>query len=78
MNSVAFGIEPDGFGPFNATVDLYDLNFNLLGSFIFSGDTQPCGSSCYTGTEPFIGIGDTTGGNIAAVVITMDSRRLRD
>ncbi len=71
VNSVAFGIEPNLFGPFNATVDLFDLNGAVLGSFIFSGNTQPC-SNCYTGTEPFIGIADTTGGNIGAVVITMD------
>jgi hypothetical protein len=72
VNSVAFGLEPNSFGAFNATVDLYDLNLNLLGSFIFSGNTQPCGNSCYTGTEPFIGIADTTGGNIGAIVITVD------
>jgi PEP-CTERM motif len=73
VSSVGFGIEPDGFGPFTAFVDLYDVNLNLLGSFQFSGDSPMCGNSCYTGTEMFIGIGDTSGGNIGAIVINTDS-----
>ncbi len=73
VSSVGFGIEPDGFGPFTAFVDLYDTNLNLLGSFSFSGDSEICDPDCYNGAEMFIGIGDTSGGNIGAIVINTDS-----
>jgi len=67
--SIGFGIQADAFGPFTATVDLLDINGNLIGSLSFNGDSF----FSEAGDNLFIGIGDTTGANIAAIVISTDS-----
>ena len=71
--SVGFGIEPNSFGPFTVRVDLYDVSSNPIGSVSFSANETICGSNCFQGDEFFVGIGDTTGVNIGAIVINSDT-----
>ncbi len=67
--SIGFGIQADLFGPFTATVDLFDISGNPIGSFSFDGVS----SFTEAGDNLFIGLGDTSGMNIGAVVISTDS-----
>ena len=67
--SVGFGIQTDAYGPFTATVVLYDTSFNVLGTFTFNGNSF----FSEAGDNLFIGIGDTTGVNIGAIAIYSDS-----
>ena len=69
VGSVGFGIQADVAGPFVATVVLYDSGANVIGTFSFNGDSF----FSEAGDNLFIGIGDTTGANIAAIAISTDS-----
>ena len=69
VQSVGFGIQTDLFGPFTASVDLFDIHHNLLGSFSFNGDSE----FTEAGDNLFIGLGDTTANNIASILISTDS-----
>jgi hypothetical protein len=69
VNSIGFGIQADLFGPFTATVDVFDVHGNMIGSLSFNGNSF----FSEAGDNLFIGIGDTSGGNIGAVEIFTDS-----
>jgi hypothetical protein len=67
--SIGFGIQADLYAPFTATVDMFDINGNPIGSLSFNGNSF----FSEAGDNLFIGIGDTTGANIASFVISTDS-----
>jgi hypothetical protein len=67
VGSFGFGIETDLAAPFTATVFAYDSTGALLFSDAFNG---LAGTGCNCGNELFIGMGDTTGVNINAIVIS--------
>jgi PEP-CTERM motif len=69
VGSIGFSIQADLYGPFRATVDLFDTGGNALGSFSFSGSSD--GSQ--NGSALFIGIGDQSGVNIGFFEISTDS-----
>lgn len=70
VNSVGFSIEADLIAPFTFTVDLFDVNGNSLFSYTNNGNFG-CGFA--NGCVSFVGIGDTTGGNIGSIVISTNS-----
>ncbi len=71
VTSIGFGIQADLFGPFTATVELFDVHGNPIpgGTFGFAGDSF----FSEAGDNLFIGIGDLSGNNIGGVLISTDS-----
>jgi hypothetical protein len=70
VSSVGFNIEADLVAPFTYTVNLYDTGGNALFSYTNNGNWG-CGFS--NGCVSFVGIGDLTGQNIGAIVISTNS-----
>jgi len=67
VESFGFGIETHLSGPFTATVQAYGVNGAPLFADTFSGVS---GGALGTGSELFIGMGDTAGGNIGSILIS--------
>jgi hypothetical protein len=67
--SIGFNIQADLWGPFSATLAVFDSSFNPLGSLTLPGtsDGNPNGSAL------FLGLGDLSGANIGIVLIGTDS-----
>lgn len=66
VSSVGFNIQEDLFGPFQATVQIYDSSLNLLATGVWNGISN--GNS--DGSALFIGFGDLSGVNIGAIIIS--------
>jgi PEP-CTERM motif-containing protein len=69
VGGIGFGIQADLFGPFLASVDIYDSHLNYMTTLSFLGNS----SSSLAGDNLFIGIQDKTAVNIGALVIHTDS-----
>jgi hypothetical protein len=67
VSSIGFSIEADLIAPFKATVLLLDTSLNPLFSYTIDGNFG-CGFA--NGCVSFIGLGDTTGQNIGAMIIS--------
>ena len=65
VGGIGFGIQADLYGPFTASVGIYDKNLNFQTTLTFSGVSNALGN----GSNLFIGIQDTTAVNIGAVII---------
>ncbi len=68
--SFGFGIETAQTGPFMATVEAYGQNGDPLFSDTFNGVS---GGAIGTGSELFVGMGDTAGANIGSILISTSS-----
>lgn len=68
-SSIGFGIQADKYGPFTAVVDLFNTGGTMIGSVKFSGIS----AGTEAGDNLFIGLGDVTGVNIGAVMISTTS-----
>jgi PEP-CTERM motif len=66
--SVGFDIQGDLIGDFTATVQLFDASFSPLFSHTFSGTS----TDAEDGSAPFVGLGDLTGANIGAILISVN------
>jgi len=69
VGSVGFEIQADLYGPFTASVTLFDTSINPLGTFSFSGVSN----NLENGSALFVGLGDRTGVNIGAIEIDTTS-----
>ena len=69
VGTVGFGIQTDLFGPFTATVDIFDVNGNPIGSLSFNGNSF----FSEAGDNTFIGFADTSGAKIGGILISTDS-----
>lgn len=69
MGSVGFEIQARLYAPFTATVALFDPSLNPLGTFSFSGVSN----NLENGSALFVGLGDTTGVDIGAIIIDTNS-----
>lgn len=69
VSSIGFGIQADLYGAFTAVVDLFNTGGTMIGSVTFSGIS----AGTEAGDNLFIGLGDVTGVNIGAVVISTTS-----
>lgn len=69
VGSIGFGIQADLYGPFTATVALYDAGLNYMTSITYAGTS----SGSLAGDNLFIAIGDKTAVNIGAIVISTHS-----
>ena len=67
--SFGMSIQADLYGPFTAQIDVYDASFNYLTSFFINGTSN--GNS--DGSAVFFGVGDLSGLNIGAFVISTSS-----
>ena len=64
--TIGIGIQADFFGPFSATIQVFDPSLNPLGTFTMQGNSF----SSNAGDNLFFGIGDKTAVNIGAIVIS--------
>ena len=69
VQSIGIGIMADLFGPFTATVVVYDASLSPVALFNFFGTS----TSSNAGDNLFMGIADNSGVNIGAVVISTTS-----
>jgi hypothetical protein len=69
VGSVGFEIQARLYAPFTATVALFDPSLNPLGTFSFSGVSN----NLENGSALFVGLGDTTGVDIGAIIIDTNS-----
>jgi PEP-CTERM motif-containing protein len=70
VGSFGFNIEADLIAPFTVTVAAFDSGGNPLLTYTFNG-IYGCGFG--NGCVSFTGVGDTTGGNIAEILISTNS-----
>jgi hypothetical protein len=70
VGSFGFNIEADLIAPFTVTVAAFDSSGNPLLTYTFNGN-YGCGFG--NGCASFTGVGDTTGGNIASILISTNS-----
>jgi hypothetical protein len=69
VSSVGIGIQADKYGPFKATVEVFNPGGVVIGTFKVNSISS--GSSA--GDNLFVGFGDTTGVNIGAITISTTS-----
>jgi hypothetical protein len=69
VQSFGFAIQADEFGAFGVDVQVFDAAHNLLTDQTFTGNSDSSGN----GSALFVGLGDTTGGNISDIVISTSS-----
>jgi hypothetical protein len=65
VGGIGFGMQADLYGPFTATVDIYDSSLNYMATLVIGGVS----SGLENGSNLFIGIQDKTAVNIGAIVI---------
>lgn len=68
-SSIGIGIQTDLYGAFAASITLFDTGGTQIFSGIYNGDS----TSSEAGDNLFIGLGDITGPNIGAIVISTRS-----
>ena len=66
VSTFGFGIQADLFGPFNVQVQVFNPSLNPIGTLDFSGNSF----LSFAGDNLFVGIGDRSGVNIGAVIIS--------